>query len=57
MSLATAMGAGYAVENAMVEARNDLSRQLSSRERLMQDLEKMERLIQLNVPVTSIWSQ
>lgn len=56
-SLATAMGAGYAVENAMVEARLDVSKQFDCESRLMNDLEKMERLLKMNVPVVSIWQQ
>lgn len=54
LALATAMGTGYAVENAIVEARVDLQRQYSSKSRLISDLNKMERLMKMNIGVMDI---
>lgn len=54
LALATAISAGYAVENAVVEARVDLQRQFSTRSRLIVDLLKMEQLMKMNIPITDI---
>lgn len=54
LALANAMGAGYAVENAMVEARIDLEKQYSEKVRLIRDLQKMERLMNMNIGVVDI---
>lgn len=54
LALATAMGAGYAVENAIVEARLDLQRQYGDKGRLIRDLEGMERLMGMNISVNAI---
>lgn len=51
------MAAGYAVENAMKEARLDLSRYYEEDVRIMRDLLKMERLLQMHLPLEGIWKQ
>lgn len=51
------MGAGYAVENAILEARKDLSKYYSQDTRIMKDIIKMERLVKVQLPVEKIWAQ
>lgn len=57
LALATAMGAGYAVENAMVEARKDIARQYDEGTKIMRDLYQMERLLGMNISTETIWIQ
>lgn len=56
-ALATAMGAGYAVENAMIEGRKDIERELKKDAKIVKDLLQMERLLKINVSVEKIWKQ
>lgn len=54
LALATAISAGYAVENAVVEARVDIRRQMNGHSRLLKDLSKMEQLMKMNIAITEI---
>ncbi len=54
-ALASALSAGYALENAMKEARKDLGQQYDSTTRIMQDTGKMERLLEMNMSVEQAW--
>lgn len=54
-ALASALSAGYALENAMREARVDLSQQYESSTRIMRDTAKMERLLEMNMSVEQAW--
>ncbi len=54
-ALATALRTGYAMENAMKEARNDLKKQYNSNTKIMRDTKKIEHFLSVNTPVDMIW--
>ncbi len=56
-ALASALSTGYALENAMKEARKDLARQYDSETRIMRDTGKMERLLEMNMSVEQVWME
>ncbi len=53
-ALAASLATGYAVENAVVEARLELQRQYVGSSRLINDLLKMEQLLRMNIPIVDI---
>lgn len=54
-ALSSALSAGYALENAMKEARKDLGQQYDSTTRIMRDTGRMERLLEMNMSVEQAW--
>ncbi len=56
-SLSTALRTGYALENAMREARREMGKQYDEDTRIMQDTLRMERLLQMNMPVEQVWKE
>ncbi len=56
-SLSTSLKTGYALENAMREARKELSKQYDPDTRIMKDTLRMERLLQMNKTVEEAWIQ
>ncbi len=56
-SLSTALRTGYALENAMREARSEMEKQYDEDTRIMQDTLRMERLLQMNMPVEQAWME
>ncbi len=58
-NLSSSLRSGYAVENAMKEARKELERQYKYEKnaKILSDLAKMENLIQMNVPIEKILTQ
>ncbi len=56
-ALASALSTGYALENAMKEARKDLGQQYDCSVRIMKDTKMMEHLLEMNMPVEQIWQE
>ncbi|MFI3172041.1 MAG: type II secretion system F family protein [Eubacteriales bacterium] len=56
-ALAAALRTGYAVENAMREARKDIGQQYKVSTRIMRDTTIMERLLEMNMPVEYAWKE
>lgn len=54
-ALEAALSTGYALENAMREARKDLKSQYDKSTRIMKDTAKMERLLEMNMSTEQIW--
>lgn len=54
-ALGSALSTGYALENAMKEARNDLKQQYDKNTRIMKDTARMEHLLAMNMSVEQIW--
>ena len=55
-ALATALRTGYAMENAMKEAREDLLKQYDNTSKIMRDTKKIEHFLSINTPVEIIWN-
>lgn len=56
-ALATAISVGYALENAMKEARRDLEQQYEGATRIMRDTRMLGHLLDLNMPVEQVWQE
>ncbi len=55
-ALSTALRTGYAMENAMKEARKDLKKQYHSNTKIMRDTKKIDHFLSINTPVEMIWN-
>lgn len=56
-ALGAALSTGYALENAMREARKDLSKQYPAQARIIRDTKMLEHLLDLNMPVEQVWKE
>ncbi len=56
-ALSAALSTGYALENAMVEARGELCQQYPSKARIMRDTLVMEQLLKMNMPPDQVWNE
>ncbi len=54
-ALSAALRTGYAMENAMKEARKDLRKQYNPNTKIMRDTKKIEHFLSINTPVDRIW--
>lgn len=54
-ALASALRTGYALENAMKEARKDLAQQYADTTRIMKDTAMMEYLLEMNMSMEQVW--
>lgn len=56
-SLSTALRTGYALRNAMSEARKELTGQYQESTRIMKDTAILEHLLNMNMPMKQVWRE
>ena len=56
-SLSTALRTGYALRNAMSEARKELKGQYPESTRIMKDTAILEHLLNMNMPMEQVWRE
>ena len=56
-SLSTALRTGYALRNAMSEARKELTGQYQESTRIMKDTAILEHLLNMNMPMEQVWRE
>lgn len=55
--LSNGLRTGYSVENAIIECGKELERQYDSDTRMVLEVRKMERLLQMNIPIEQVLNQ